>query len=283
MKAFIRRQRNTGNQVSTIRKKLAKLAGAYEYWQKDAAFPHPQDYGPIQLAIDSTSFDSTDSKEPPRIAVSELRAIMDTVTNIRVRAIVGLQLKLGLRSGEVVNIQISDLHIENAELDKHYPDLGSNPEVEDRPNALYIPSREERDGNKSRRARVLSLDDEVRRVLLRYLLIRPTVDAPWLFVSKQQHRQLDGGDANRAWKAAFGDRYPETERHSGVTSHFGRHRFTTYWNVEQDVTRELIKYMRGDVIGAVPDEEGGTIDTYIHAYYEDIVSLYRDNIFKLGI
>lgn len=112
---------------------------------------------------------------------------------------------------------------------------------------------------------MLPLDDEVRRILLRYLLIRPTADEPWLFLSKQGHQQLAGEDANRAWKEAFGDRYPETERNQGVTSHYGRHRITTYWRVEKDVNRELIKYMRGEIIRAESDEEDGAIDAYIRA------------------
>ena len=283
VRRFIHRLQDKGNQSNTILKKLAKISGAYEYWQKDTAFPHPQDYDPIQMAIDSTPLESPEKKEPPRIPIPELREVMETVTRIRDRAIIALQLKLGMRCGEVANIQLPEVHIANPELEKHYPEAGSHERLSGRENAIFIPSRYERNGNKSRRARVLPLDDELCRVLLRYLLIRPTADEPWLFLSKQQHRRLEGGDANRAWKEAFGDRYPETENHKRVTSHYGRHRFTTYWRVEQDLNRELIKYMRGDIIGGGPDDEPGAIDTYIHTYYEDIEPIYREQIFKLGL
>lgn len=283
VKGFIYNELDEGNQANTIRKKISKLQTAYGYWQKDAAFPHPQDFDPFQLALDSVKFPETRKKEPPRIPIPELRNIVSNAGPIRDRAIVGLQLKLGLRCGEVVNIRLPEVSIDDAELDTYYPDMGTHPRLDDRENAIYVPSRYERDGNKSKRSRVMPLDDELRRILLRYLLIRPTADKPWLFLSKCSQAQLEGSDANRAWKAAIGDEYPETDRHTSITSHFGRHRFTTYWRVEQDVNRDLIKYMRGDIIAGGSDEEGGAIDTYIHAYYEDIEPLYRENIYKLGL
>lgn len=126
VRRFIHRLQEKGNQTNTILKKLAKFAGAYEYWQKDAAFPHPQDYDPIQMAIDSTALDSPEKKEPPRISIADLREIMEGVTRIRDRAIIAMQLKLGMRCGEIANVQLGDVHIQNPELAKHYPEAGSD-------------------------------------------------------------------------------------------------------------------------------------------------------------
>jgi integrase/recombinase XerD len=80
------------------------------------------------------------------------------------------------------------------------------------------------------------------------------------------------------WKNAFHPEYAETDEYKSVTSHFGRHRFSTWWRVQQDVNRELVKYMRGDKLGSDSRE---AIDTYLHTLFEDIEELYRENIYRL--
>lgn len=197
---------------------------------------------------------------------------------------IALQLKLGLRQGEVSNIQIQDIHISSPELRRHFPDIGTHPRLGDHEDAIYIPSRDERDGNKSRRPRLLPLEAELRRVLLRYLLVRPQNGEPWLFLTLKTHGKItDNATINDVWHDAFHPEYAETEDRKGVTSHFGRHWFTTFWRVDQDVNRERIKYMRGDTAGSGNIEDRGAIDEYIHTYYQDIEDLYRERIFPLGL
>lgn len=284
VKRFIRRElseEGKGNHPETVKAKLRKLNVAYTYWQDDPAFPHPQDYNPIQLARSKISFTSPSNKEPPRIPLDKLRDVLNEVTHIRDRATIALQLKTGLRATEVCNIQLADIAIQNTEVVHHYSNLGTNPILDGRENALYIPH--DREGNKSQRPRLLPLDDEMRSVLVQYLLIRPDSGSPWLFLSKNTHGKLRKQQINRAWKRAFHPQYTETERHRGVTSHYGRHRFTTYWHVEQDLNRDLVQYMRGDKPGGATTEDPGPIDSYIHTYYEDIADHYLENIYKLRV
>ncbi|MFC7081175.1 integrase [Halorussus caseinilyticus] len=66
-----------------------------------------------------------------------------------------------------------------------------------------------------------------------------------------------------------------------MTSHFGRHRFTTWWRVQQNANEELVKYMRGDSVRKGSMNE--PIHSYLHTYYKDIEDLYRNNIYRLGI
>jgi integrase/recombinase XerD len=129
-----------------VKAKLRKLNRAYEFWQDTAAFPHPQDYNPFTLAREKVNLENPDSKEPRRIPVDELRDMMDSVTNLRKQAIIGLQFKLGLRAGEVSNIKLSDLSLENSEIREHYPKMGTERRLEGRPNAVYVPSGDERGG-----------------------------------------------------------------------------------------------------------------------------------------
>lgn len=270
-----------GNAAGTIKNRLMYLNAAYQYWQEDAAFPHPQDYNPIDLAKAAVDLSDDGPKEPPRLTVDELREKIGKITHIRDRAIVLLQLKLGLRATEVCNIKLSEVTLSNSDVQDHYSELGGVTPLENRENAVYIPHA--RDGNKSRRPRMLPLDDELRHALLQYLLIRPDNSEPWLFLSKNQRVQLRKQNINELWKEAFHPEYEETEDHRAVTSHFGRHRFTTYWRVEQDMNRELLKYMRGDTAGTASLEDRGAIDEYIHTYYEDIEPVYREQIYKLGV
>jgi len=92
------------------------------------------------------------------------------------------------------------------------------------------------------------------------LLIRPDNDEPWLFLSRTNHTKIDDEATNLAWKRHSHPEYEETRQHRAVTSRCGRHRFTTFWRVEQDVNRELIKYMRGDTSAGGTTGPAGGID-----------------------
>lgn len=283
VKQFVQYQRDErGNGPGTIKNRLMYLNQAYQYWQDDAAFPHPQDYNPIDVAKGALNLEKESPKDPPRLTIEELRENVDKINHIRDRAIVALQLKLGLRASEVCNIKLSEVDIANHDVRNHYDQMGGATALEGRENALYIPH--DRDLNKSQCPRVLPLDDELRRVLVRYLLIRPDNGEPWLFLTKIRRGQMQKQDVNPIWKDVFHPKYAETDEHRGITSHYGRHRFTTYWRVEEDLNRELIKYMRGDTAGSAQLDDMGAIDEYIHTYYEDIESLFRaGRIFKLSV
>jgi integrase/recombinase XerD len=205
--------------------------------------------------------------------------MVDSVSNLRARSIIVLQLKLGLRAGEVANIQLRDVRMGDAAAAAHYPEMETHDRLKQYGNLLYVPSNHERDGNKSARPRLLPLDEEVRTLLDRYLFVRPANGEPWLFLSLKSHTQMTNKGVNKVWKDAFHPEYAETDEHRPVTSHFGRHRFTTYWRVEQDMNRQLVKYMRGDRTGAYRNDRG--MNAYLHAYYEDIERTYLDNMYNV--
>jgi len=277
---YLREER--GNAPGTVKNRLMYLNAAYQYFQDDAAFPHPTDYNPIELAKDMVNLNGDGPKEPPRLTIDDLRDKVSEITHVRDRAIVMLQLKLGLRATEVCNLRLDEIHIQNGDILDHYDEMRTARGLQDRKNVLYIPH--DRDGNKSRRPRLLPLDDEIRGALVRYLLIRPDNGEPWLFLSKNAHKQLRKQAINRdVWKEAFHPEYAETEAHRAVTSHFGRHYFTTYWRVKEDLNQELVKYMRGDTVGGTQLGDQGAIRHYLHTYYEDIEEAYRERIFKLNV
>jgi integrase/recombinase XerD len=270
-----------GNQPQTVKEKLRKLRDAYSYWQADPSFPHPDEYRPFDLALSTTAFREPESKDFPHISLAALREQLAQVTHVRNLAIIGLQLKLGLRATELCNLTLAEIDVDHPAIADHYATLGADPRLTNYRNVVYI--THERDGNKSRRPRLLPLDAETRYLLCQWLLVRPDADHPWVFLSLSRHEQLGKQDVNDIWKTAFHPDYAETNQHRAVTSHYGRHFFTTYWEVHQDLHRELVQYLRGDTPGEQSIDDRATIDEYLHTYYEDISDRYRADIFELEV
>ncbi len=267
------------NENSTIQQKINNLARVYVWWQDHNAFPHPADYNPFSLAkreIDLSK--NTDEKQYPRLTESDLSRIICNCTNVRERLFLIWLLKLGMRVGEFLNIQLRDISINHSSLKNSYPSLGTRTEISNYENCIYIPSKYTRDGNKSCRPRILPLDDELRLILIKYLMTRPQVDEPWLILSQRTNEKITRGDPiNSVWKNHFKE-INQAEDYRDITTHYGRHYFTRYWKIREDISRELVQYMRGDKLGDVKSDD--SIDDYLAAYYEDIKSVYIDCVPK---
>jgi len=271
-----------GNKPTTVKGKLRILSRVSKYWATDPAFPHPPEYNPFDIAREKATFEFRPLKEQHPIALPTIREHIHSVTHIRDQALLVVGFKLGARVTEVRNMRLEDISLTDITLQSQYSELGSQKEVANHQDAIYIPSRHERSGNKSMRPRVLPIDEELKRVLTRWLLARPTTGDPWVFLSKQRHDKLTKKAINKIWKEAFHPEFAETEAYRPVTSHYGRHYFCTYWRIEQNLNRERIKYMRGDSLDEDVDA-GETIDHYLHTYYSDIEECYREHIYSLGV
>jgi integrase/recombinase XerD len=95
------------------------------------------------------------------------------------------------------------------------------------------------------------------------------------------HRPISAETVGRVWREAFLPEYGETDVHRAVTSHFGRHYFSTYWRVKQGLNRELLKYMRGDTTPEWLSRPQDALEEYIHTYFEDIEEIYRERNFEI--
>jgi len=281
IESYIEWRRDVHNNApSTIKIKFGRLKQAYNYWQRESVFPHPPDHHLFQVAYDQSSFGEQSSKSFPNLTLDDLRGVFSRIDFIRARALIALQLKLGLRSSEVSNLQIQDIRLNHSGVEECYPELGSQPVLDGKSDALYVPP--DRDGNKSKVSRVLPIDDELRWLLIRHLLTRPQVDEPWVFLSNQSFRKLSHRGVNRPWKDAFHPEYEETAENRAITSHFGRHWFSSYLRLELELEREMVQYMRGDNIEP-PDTFAEAIDDYLHPNFDLIEEPYRDGIFKLDL
>jgi len=275
---------NKGNQPDTVERKLEHLARVFYYFAESASFPHGKDFNPFKDALGKIDLSADDPKDPRPISLRELRTHMqDEVTNIRDRAIIMCGFKLGLRASEVSNIKVAEVNVANEAVHSHYDDMGIAAPLEGRPNAVYIPHDRER--NKSERPKVLPLDDELRRALRQWLLIRPDNGEPWLFLSKSSGLKIDHTNINDIWKKYFRPKFGSTDRFRGVSSHYGRHFFTTWFEQEKEWKPHLVDFMRGDKQGGGDDisSRRTAIESYVHTYYEDIEARYRREVFKFRV
>jgi len=279
--AFIEWRRDVhANTRRTIKKKLNHLSQAYNLWQEESVFPHPSDYSPFAIGRKRTNLGDKSDKSFHDLTFSTLQEIFNSVENVRSRGIIGTQLKLGLRASELCNLKLQDIHLNHKALQELYPELGTHPALEGYTNAAYIPP--DRDGNKSDVPRLLPIDEELRWLLIHHLIPRPQVDEPWVFLSRRTLTQMSLKGLNNPWKEAFRPEYGETDDHRAITSHFGRHWFSSYLRLEIGLSREHVQYMRGDRVEPL-DDFPDAIDDYLHPHYEHIEEPYRNNVFKLDI
>jgi len=280
VESFLERRADDGVMRSTAAADLTNLGAAYSYWASDEAFPHSADFDPFDVEPPDRMADGPD--EYPQVGLDELRSIASDAGHYLDRAVLVLQLKLGLRASELCNVRLSEVNPDHGGLGDFYPDLGTHPEVCDRPGSLYVAAG--REGNKSARPRVLPLDDEARRCLVRYLLVRPACGRQVALLSKRDKVPLNRKHVNTVWRSAVPDRLLEPgDGLRPVRSHFARHHFTTYWDVHEDVNSELVAYMRGDAAGSRNQAGSESMAHYLHVYYSDIEQMYRERVFKLRL
>jgi integrase/recombinase XerD len=282
-----------GNTGTTIHGKLILLNQMFKYFAGSRKVPHPADYNPVAEArgnIDvRKQFGNGDGREEYYLSKSDVKEGLDSLKNIRKKLPVLMQFKLGLRVGEVRNLELSDLSLDHPDINDAYPTLGTHESVKDRRNVVFIASRYTRPGNKSKNPTVLPIDYELRRLLVRWLLIRPSAPNDYLFVN-DDHSRFTTKFINRAWREGFYPKYEGTDARKGLRSHYGRHWFTTFFRVEVGMNEALIQYMRGDVITGDLDYEDvvkgplgqKAIYSYLHGHYEQVREQYIDHIPDFG-
>lgn len=169
---------NHDNGADTVKTKLNYVNKAYQYFQNENVFPHTSEYSPVDSAWEKITWPEEEEKEFPKVTREEMRTAVANITHVFKLAVILMGLKLGMRQGEIRNVKLKDIHIESTELQNHYPELGIHRRLDGRKNAIFIPAAYNRPGNKSDRPRILPLDEEMRRVLTQYLLIRPDCGEP---------------------------------------------------------------------------------------------------------
>lgn len=273
---------------------LNTLSKMFDYWLDHPSMPHgtgsSEGFNPVDSALnlkeDGLIQRSTNtSKSVHQISVESLAHRLRQIKNVLHRAVITTQFKYGIRGGQVCRIKLKDVKLNHEGISELYPELGSHERIakfED--DVIFFPHRDIRPGVKSARPSVVPIDAELKRILVQYLRQRPPVDSTWLFLKNSSASQFDTEYVNNTmWKPAFHPKYEETDQFRPITSHYARHRYTTYWRNEHDLKREYLKYLRGDKQGEFDGDQSDALDSYVHTYYSDISDLYLSKIYKFSI
>jgi len=266
---------------STVATYASYLHRFYDYMMQVGRF----DENPMALVVEE--IDESINTDPARrdISVPEMRSFVDGISHPLDRAVIVTLLKTGIRAGELCNLDIRDLNLEDAVVeDRHRPRLDGRPRslyVDDTPSAGSVYNGERRSAsNKRKRDTTVPVDDELAGVLDRWLAIRPDPisEADPLFVSTTDswgerltpdmvHHIVETHAREVDWYREGGG--PE----ENVTPHYFRHFFTTHLR-DRTGDRGVVKYLRGDVATDV-------IDTYTHDWGGRVRSVYEDHIYGI--
>lgn len=272
---------------STIASYAAYLHRFYAYMTQVGVF----ESNPMTLVVEE--LDETIEKDPTRreISIDQMRSFVGEIHHPLDRALILTLLKTGMRVGELCNLDLRDLAVDDNEVESAF-DVRPRPQLATRPNSLYVDSEpavgkrvngaERTASNKRKRATVIPVDKELQRVLKRWLAIRPDSPSPAepLFVyttgewgqrlTPRAVRNIVTEHAKAAgWYDTGGDAA------DNVTPHYFRHFFTTHLR-DRTGDRGVVKYLRGDVADDI-------IDTYTHNWGGQVRSTYEENIYSLVI
>ena len=271
---------------STVASYAAYLHRFYAYMTQVGVF----EANPMTLVVEE--MDETIDKDPARreIGLDRMREFVADIHHPLDRVLIVTLLKTGMRVGELCNLDLRDLALDDPEVDEAF-DTSPRPQLDTRPDSLYVdntPSRgtvvngEERTAsNKRKRPTVIPVDDELKTELKRWLAIRPESpsDAEPLFVytSGEWGQRL----TPRAVRNVVSDHAREMgwyrtggDASENVTPHYFRHFFTTHLR-ERTGDRGIVKYLRGDVADDI-------IDTYTHNWGDQVRETYEATIYSLS-
>jgi len=288
VKSLCRRMRG-----DNARKQINLIKEVYEWMQDSQRFPHPEEYHPYALTKRKLEghLKAEDAKDHPEITLDDVREVVESIKHVGERAATVFQLKTGVRSTELANIRLSEIHITNADVLNHYDGsgqsygaMGSHSQLNDRSNAVFIPPEDVRDGNKRECPTVIPLDDETRRVLIDWLLIRPDNSDPHLFLT-QKGKPLERNSLRHVWTKHWHPEYEfdEGDEYRSISPHFSRHWFSSWFRAEAQMSEPRVQYLRGDKQGPDIGNSRSAMHRYIRSFYEDIEAEYRDSVFKLGL
>lgn len=243
------------------------------------------DENPMELVLEemNESIESNPSRRD--IQLADMRDFVATVRHPLHRAVILTLLKTGIRSGELCNLDLIDLNLDDEAASWH-----PRAQINGKSSSVYISPEhsygKESGGvvraasNKRKRETIIPVDSELEDALVRWLAIRPnsvsktdplfvgTVDR-WgkRITIDSVHHIVEQYATEYGWYRTGGG---ATEN---VTPHYFRHFFTTHLR-DRTGDRGVVKYLRGDVASDI-------IDTYTHNWGDRVRETYLDNIYSI--
>ena len=273
----------------TVTKYTGSINKFYQFFSNRGTF----ETNPMRIALDEVNLSPADNHHRRDVSLEEMREFICHLRDPQTLAMVVLLAKTGVRQGEAVNIDLSDLHLSHQRANEVLPK--PRPEIRALPDSLFVSSEisegdivngDRRDaGNKRHRDTIVPIDDDLKHVLLQQIATHPPSpdEAEPLFRIAKGTR-TDRLMGQRATPASFTNRlrtitkeYGWYERGGGaennVTAHYFRHWFTTMAR-DHGMSRSVVKYIRGDA-------DRDMVDHYTHNWGNKARKDYLDNIYSL--
>jgi len=250
---------------STLEMYLTSLASLYNFLVKNRYYPHT--YNPatkVRSSVDRSDNGWTIRRETN---VEEVGDFVRSVKHPRDRAMIVLMLKTGIRRGELANLKIQHVTLDD-DLKEKYPAL--------KPMSIFVDAKVV--GSKRKMNTIIPIDDECVRALATWMAVRPGDSTDALFVRLNYGTPINAEDVTRRvreWAKRFGWWDPDADLTTNVTPHYFRHFFTSHMR-KRGMDEPLLAYLRGDTGKSV-------MDIYTHYGWDDIREQYDRCIYKFGI
>lgn len=255
---YIRDRRSNSVDQKTVENELSAIAGFYEFLVfEDYVVNNPVPGVRKRYLRRYKESDDTDTESPRKlISVEEMSLLINSVLDTRDKAILTLLAKTGVRRGELIATDITDINWTNQSITL------------------------KRKQFKKRSNRILYFDDETARLLKRWLGQRTRLSptTPALFTGEHDERLKRNGIYSMVQKHAkrVGLHDPRSDRpEDHFSPHCFRHWFTTHLR-RAGMDREFIKALRGD-------RRREAIDIYDHIDQVELRRAYLAFIPQLGV
>lgn len=264
----------------------------YDYYNNRGYY----EANPVPEAIQIANLSRESETRWPEMSVSDMREIISDITHPLTLLIIMLLAKTGMRRGEITNLDLRDIHIDDDRVSNILPE--PRPEITNKPDSLFVPNKPEEGveyngevrgaGNKRKRSTTIPIDDELKQTIIYYLAVRhpsrsparPLLTTPDAQGTNEQfgdrviddqiyQRVVDVAKKENLWDSSGskGD-----QRFPNMTPHFFRHFFTTHMrNRSNDL---LVRFIRGDKGDDIMDE-------YTHQWGQRVEQEYENSIYKM--
>ena len=255
IRSYIEDLRKCGLSASSISQRLLAVSSFYQWAQFEGLIKENPLVGIRERYLKSYKKDPGERHTHKLISVAEASCLVETIVDIRDKAIVILMLKTGIRRGELLSLEITDINWQDQSI------------------KLKVTAK--------RTNRVVFFDDETARILRRWLTVRQERDrssSTALWISSWGSPIDRGAITYMIEKAALqcGLHDPKSDKmEDHFSAHCCRHWFTTHLR-RAGMPREFIQELRGDV-------RKEAIDIYDHIDKEELRRSYLAHIPQLGV
>lgn len=269
---------------STVATYASYVHRFFDYMSRIDAF----ESNPMAVVIEEMNESVETDPERRDISIDRMRLFVETVNHPLHLGVILTLLKTGIRVGELCNLDLRDLYVDDSDVNQTY-EVDPRGALDERPNSLYVSNEPMRGAtyngetraasNKRKRTTVIPIDNELKEVIKAWLAVRPDARsrAEPLFCSTSEWGRrvtpamIRSIVTSRAKQEGW--YRPSGGAEENVTPHYFRHFFTTHLR-DRAGDRGIVKYLRGDVADDV-------IDTYTHNWGDRVREIYEANIYSL--